>query len=110
MKPKLEDVFGVRAEPVLSYIERPAVDDRFVAGIKSDKQIVVYGASKQGKTSLVTKHLPYEKNVVVRIAPKTEVIDIYASMLRQLGVKIVSEIGESSQHESNVTIGPNSVY
>ncbi len=105
MNPKLEEVFGVRAEPVLSYIERPTVDDRFVAGLRSDKQVVVYGASKQGKTSLVAKHLPYDKNVVVRVAPKTEVIDIYASVLRQLGVKIISETGESTQHESSLSIG-----
>lgn len=105
MNPKLEEVFGVRAEPVLSYIERPDVDDRFVAGLKSDKQIVVYGASKQGKTSLVTTHLPYERNVVVRIGPKTEIIDIYASILRQLGVKILSEVTEGTQRESNVSIG-----
>jgi len=41
MKAKLEEVFGVRAAPVLSYIKRKAVDDRFVAGLKSDKQLVV---------------------------------------------------------------------
>ena len=87
MNAKLEDVFGVRAKPVLSYIERPAVDDRFVEGLKSDRQIVVYGASKQGKTSLVAKYLPYEENLVVRISPRMEIGDIYLSILRQAGVK-----------------------
>lgn len=105
MKPNLEEVFGVRAEPVLSYVQRPAVDDRFVAGLKSDKQVVVYGASKQGKTSLVAKHLPYAENVVVQVGPKTEVVDIYSSVLRQLGIKIISESGESLQHEASLSFG-----
>jgi hypothetical protein len=105
MQPKLEEVFGVRAEPVLSYIERPAVDDRFIDGLKSDKQLVVYGASKQGKTSLVTKYLPYGKNIVIRITPKTEIVDIYSSALRQAGIKLVSETSESNQRESSISIG-----
>jgi hypothetical protein len=85
---KLEDVFGVSASPVLSYIQRAEVDDRFVEALKADKQIVVYGASKQGKTALVQEHLPYEKHIVVRLTPKTGISDIYASVLRQLGISL----------------------
>ncbi len=105
MHAKLEEVFGVRAEPVLSYVERPEVDNRFISGLESDKQLVVYGASKQGKTSLVTKHLPYGKNLVIRIGPKTEIVDIYSSALRQLKIKIVGETTESTSRESNVGFG-----
>jgi hypothetical protein len=43
MNPKLEEV-GVSSQPVLSYIERSYVDDRFLESLKSDKQIVVYGS------------------------------------------------------------------
>lgn len=102
---KLEEVFGVRAKPVLSYIQRPDVDDRFVEGLKTDKQIVVYGASKQGKTSLVAKHLPYESNIVVSITPKTQLTDIYSSILRQVGVQVVSTVSESNERESSVGFG-----
>ena len=63
MGPKLEEVFGVSSGPILSYIKRAAVDDRFVEAVKADKQIVVYGSSKQGKTALVQEHLPYEKQI-----------------------------------------------
>ncbi len=57
----LSDVFGVSPKPVLSYVERDEVDSRFRDAIASDKQVVVYGSSKQGKTALVSKYLPYEK-------------------------------------------------
>ena len=38
----VEHVFGVSATPVLSYVQRGAVDDSFVSALKADKQIVVY--------------------------------------------------------------------
>jgi hypothetical protein len=60
---RLDQVFGVSKDPVLSYTQRDAVDDSFIAALAADKQIVVYGASKQGKTALVRRYLPYEENI-----------------------------------------------
>ena len=34
-----------------------------------------------GKTALVQRYLPYDKNVVVRLTPKTQISDVYASVL-----------------------------
>jgi hypothetical protein len=104
MPVKTEEVFGVSSRQVLSYIERPTVDYRFVEALKSDKQIVVYGASKQGKTALVSKYLRYEDNIPVSVTPKTEVADIYASILRQLGIKIKSTATESQGTQSGATV------
>jgi hypothetical protein len=39
---KLEEVFGVSAKPILSYVERDEVDTRFSEALKSDKQVIVY--------------------------------------------------------------------
>jgi hypothetical protein len=68
---KLEEVFGVSAKPIRSYVERNDVDTRFREALESDKQIIVYGSSKQGKTALVSKYLPYDKNLPVSLTPKT---------------------------------------
>ena len=51
------NVFGVSTEPVLSYIEREEVDNKFLEAIQSGKQVIVYGSSKQGKTALVSRYL-----------------------------------------------------
>ena len=84
--PKLEQVFGVSAKPVRSYIEREDVDSKFRDAVHSDKEIIVYGSSKQGKTALVSKHLPYENNLLVSLTPKTTVVDIYHTRsFRKLG-------------------------
>jgi hypothetical protein len=74
--PKLEEVFGVSAKPIRSYVERSEVDTRFREALESDKQIIVYGSSKQGKTALVSKYLPYERNSLVSLTPKTNIVDI----------------------------------
>jgi len=102
--PKLEEVFGVSSGPVLSYIRRDAVDGRFVEALKADKQIVVYGSSKQGKTALVQEYLPYEKQIVVRLTPKTQISDIYASVLRQLGIQLKTGAVEVSGRETSASL------
>lgn len=99
------DVFGVSAKPVRSYIVRPAVDNKFTNALDSDRQIVVYGSSKQGKTALVSKYLPYEDNITVSVTPRTNVTDIYSSILRQLGIKIQTSGQETIGREAGLTTG-----
>ncbi len=99
------EVFGVSKEPVKSYIERPNVDDIFKESLKSDKQIVVYGASKQGKTALVSRYLPYDENIVVRLSPQTDVIDIYRNILRNNNVKLLVGESNGTQTSSRAGIG-----
>ena len=103
--PLLEEVFGVSAKPILSYVERADVDNRFKQALTSDKQIVVYGSSKQGKTSLVSKYLPYDNNLLVSLTPKTTVLDIYQTILSQAGIRIESGGSEKRGTEASVGIG-----
>lgn len=99
----VEHVFGVSATPVLSYVQRETVDDSFIAALKADKQIVVYGSSKQGKTALVQRHLPYGEHIVVRLTPKTEIEDVYRSVLRQSGIEIHESSNITTGNESSVS-------
>ncbi len=99
---KLEQVFGVSKNQILSYVERPRVDGLFLKALKSDKQIIVYGSSKQGKTALVDKHAPYRDNLIVRCTPTSDLIDLYKSLLRQLNVELITE-SQSGQSSSTGT-------
>ena len=49
---KLRDAFGVGREIQLNYVSREGVDGRFVESLTRDKHVVIYGSSKQGKTTL----------------------------------------------------------
>jgi hypothetical protein len=96
--PELNEVFGVSPNQVLSYIERDKIDERFSESLTTGNHVVVYGASKQGKTALVSRHLPYDENIVVRLTPNTNISDIYSSILRQAGVEI--EVANQSEESS----------
>jgi hypothetical protein len=100
----LQEVFGVSKQRVLSYLEREAVDGFFVRALASDKQIIVYGSSKQGKTSLVDKHLSYESNVLVSCTPKYEATDIYKAILRNENVHLETDSEKSTGTASKVSV------
>lgn len=101
----LEEVFGVSAKPVLSYVVRKQVDDNFRDALQSGKQIIVYGSSKQGKTALVSKYLPYSNNILVSLTPKFTLLDIYQQILSFVGVRISTGLTEKSNTEQSLSVG-----
>ena len=104
MKYKTSDVFGVRSRLIESYIERPSVDELFSAALEDKNQVIVYGSSKQGKTSLILKHLQPSQYVKVECSPQTQPIDIYRSILRQLDITFIESDTQSSSAEANSKI------
>ncbi|EAZ90344.1 P-loop NTPase family protein [Crocosphaera chwakensis] len=88
---KTIEVFGVSNEKVASYIERKQVDERFLEGLNRNKHIIVFGASKQGKTALTNRHLEEKQFIRINCSPTTQTIDIYKSILRQLKIDFQEE-------------------
>ncbi|OAB54172.1 hypothetical protein [Pseudomonas thivervalensis] len=107
MKYKTSDVFGVRSQLIESYIERPSVDELFSAALQDKNQVIVYGSSKQGKTSLTLKHLDPDGYVKVECSPQTQAIDIYRSILRQSNITYFESDtqGLSFEIASNINAG-----
>lgn len=66
---KIEDIFGVSGKQVGSYIERDHVDAKLIDALRTEKQIIVYGASKQGKTALVKKYITYDDHILISLSP-----------------------------------------
>lgn len=82
-------VYGVSNDLIDTYIERTAVDEAFTKGLQKNKHIIVYGASKQGKTSLTNKHLAESDYVKVNCSPTSTTLDIYNSIAWQLDIEIL---------------------
>jgi hypothetical protein len=82
-------VFGVSNDLIDTYIERPKVDNLFLEGLQKNKHIIIYGASKQGKTSLTNKHLKEDDYVKVNCSPASTTLDLFNSIVRQLDVEII---------------------
>lgn len=96
-------VFGISNAYLDSYIDRPDVDELFKDGMNSDKHIIVYGSSKQGKSSLIRQHVLDDKKITVDCTPRTTLVDIYKSILRQLHV----ELEETKTSESRNEVSAN---
>ncbi|NGZ76490.1 hypothetical protein [Saccharibacillus alkalitolerans] len=106
MMAELIQVFGVSKDMVLSYIEREQVDGKFKEALESDKHIIVYGSSKQGKSALRRKHLTEENEVLIQCGPQHDTAGIYSSILRQLDVLLEDSFSEkrASNGEINASI------
>lgn len=89
-KIETEKVFGVSNQIILSYLERKKVDEKFKKSIEQDKSIIIYGSSKQGKTSLIQKHLEESKYLKIECTPGTKLTDIYLAIIRQSNIEIVT--------------------
>lgn len=98
----IEDIFGVSGKQVESYLERINVDNKFIDALRTDKQIIVYGASKQGKTALVKKYINYDDNILISLSPKTTIKDIYQSILRKSGVVLKTSYTEGTGDTTKV--------
>jgi Cdc6-like AAA superfamily ATPase len=98
-------VYGVSNELIDTYIERENVDESFTKGLQKNKHIIVYGASKQGKTSLTNKHLSENDCVKVNCSPFSTTLDIYKSIARQLDIEIIETKEVTTTIGGEATIG-----
>jgi hypothetical protein len=95
----LAEVFGITSSvPTHTYVDRQGLDGRFKYALEADRYIIIYGASKQGKTSLRRKQLPERQCVVVPCKPDFRVEDLYTEIRRQL------HLTDITQEKSSTTI------
>lgn len=80
-----DEVFGVGRDLPLNYVTRPEVDDKFVESLSRGKHIVIYGSSKQGKTSLRKKCLLEKDYVVISCQNKWSLAELHAAVLKECG-------------------------
>lgn len=85
---KASDVYGIGRDLPLNYVVRKRVDNVFVENLTRDKHLVVYGSSKQGKTSLRKNWLKDEEHVVVSCSNTMLLSDLHAAILKKVGFKV----------------------
>lgn len=100
---KTSDVFGISRNLPLNYIERKNVDNRFVENLARDKHLVIFGSSKQGKTSLRKHALNADDYIVVHCLDRWTISDINSAILKRVGFEI-------SQSTSKTISGKLKIY
>ena len=84
-----EKVYGVSNSYIDSYVSRVDVDQSFVSGMRSGNHIIVYVSSKQVKSSLIDEHILSDERIDINCSPRTQLVDIYKSIIRKLKIEIV---------------------
>lgn len=103
--PLLNEVFGIMQKvPPYTYVDRAGLDLRLEYHLGTDRHIVIYGASKQGKTSLRRRGLPDEKTVVVRCRLTMKLEDLYSTLLQNLGVYAPKERSKTRSVTGKVAV------
>lgn len=102
-KHRLEVVYGINRDLPLNYVVRKSADDRLVDSLSRGKHIVIYGSSKQGKTSLRKHCLKAEDYVVVHCSNKWSVADINAAILKRVGYEVTQSTSRTMSGQAKIT-------
>ncbi|MED4890489.1 MULTISPECIES: hypothetical protein [Heyndrickxia] len=93
---KSEDVFGISRDLPLNYIIRKDIDSLFTDSLKRKKHVVVFGSSKQGKTSLRKKYLLETDAIIIHCSNKWTLEDIHVNILKRAGFEITQSNKKTS--------------
>ncbi len=84
----VDDVFGINRDLPLNYVERESADNLLINNLARRQHLVIYGSSKQGKTSLRKHCLNEDDYVVVHCSNKWGLDNVHEAILKQAGYEL----------------------
>ena len=84
----VDEVFGINRDLPLNYVERATADRVLVDNLARGQHLVIYGSSKQGKTSLRKHCLKEDEYIVVHCSNKWELDDLHEAILKHAGFEL----------------------
>lgn len=99
---KTQEVFGQSRGVPLNYVVRGNIDNAFKESLKFNQNIVLYGSSKQGKTSLRKQNIDEENYILVHCSNKWNIGQLNAQILKQAGFQL--QISTSKTIEGNAKV------
>lgn len=105
---RVADVFGIgRRGLPLNYVVRPSVDAVLIKALSRDHHLVIYGSSKQGKTSVRKYNLQDDEYIVVSCLNRWTIAQMHSAILKAAGYTVVlSETrGVTGQQRIKATAG-----
>lgn len=99
---KAADVYGISRDLPLNYVTRQAVDDALVENLTRDKHLVIFGSSKQGKTSLRKHCLKESDYIVVHCSNRWALEDLHAAVLKSAGYELTQSSTKTETGKSKI--------
>ena len=101
---QVDAVFGVNRELPLNYVTREDVDGKLVDSLSRNQHIVIYGSSKQGKTSLRKSCLRDEDYIVVSCQNRWSLTQLNSAILKRAGFKVELSESKTISGEHKITL------
>lgn len=98
----LREVFGISRDLPLNYVARDDVDGRLVDSLTRDKHIVIYGSSKQGKTSLRKYNLLDDDYIVVTCSNRWSLHQLHSTILKAAGYTVEQSTTRTTSGDTKI--------
>src|ERR1700712_1933888 len=85
---KTSDVYGISRDLPLNYVTRKLVDEALIENLTRDKHLVIFGSSKQGKTSLRKHCLNESDYIIVHCSNRWSLDDLHSAILKSAGYEL----------------------
>lgn len=105
VKHRTADVYGIGRDLPLNYVARKAVDEVFVSNLTRDKHLIIYGSSKQGKTSLRKHCLKEDDYIVVHCSNKWNIADLHSAILKRVGYEVTQSATKTTSGKNKIVAG-----
>lgn len=84
----VDEVFGINRDLPLNYVTRESADSVLINNLARRQHLVIYGSSKQGKTSLRKHCLNEGDYIVVQCSNKWGLDSVHEAILKQAGYEL----------------------
>ena len=101
---KTADVFGITRDIPENYVEREGIDEKLVDSLSRKQHIVIYGSSKQGKTSLRKHCLNDDDYVVVSCQNGMNLSGLHSAILKAAGYQVQESSTKSADGKFKVDL------
>ncbi|OIQ80191.1 hypothetical protein GALL_380650 [mine drainage metagenome] len=96
------EVFGITRDIPLNYVVRESADNKLIENLTRDKHLVIFGSSKQRKTSLRKHVLKDDDYIVVHCSNKWTIADINAAILKKTGFELTQSSSKTTSGKSKI--------
>ncbi|MDM3855190.1 MAG: hypothetical protein PT120_09900 [Aphanizomenon gracile PMC649.10] len=97
-----DEVYGIQRQLPLNYVERKNVDQKLIENLNKNRHIVIYGSSKQGKTSLKKSCLQSEQYINIQCSNNWKLIDIHLAILKKAGYQTTQSVKKTASGKQKV--------
>lgn len=100
---KIADVYGISRNLPLNYVTRKSADEALIENLTREKHLVIFGSSKQGKTSLRKHCLNDDDYIVIHCSNKWQLDDLHSAILKGAGFSLTQSTTKTETGKSKVT-------